>query len=230
MMTMSKQKIVILKSNLVRIIVICAAMIMSTSLLAEEDIAYSEAQLLLFSRPHLEKIKKPIRLDYEFHHLGQQEIHDSISSVITHVNEQGLKDIEFKFLSGDQQIDYPAVDSFSANPLIMLVMEWDVNQMDRDMDLSVGKGFLRNQLRIGFWKHCTVSDINVDYQGRQIQAKHIVMQPFAKNSRLQMLAKKHYEFFMSEEIPGEIFKIHIHSENNGSVERTEMLFKQTSEY
>ena len=109
-------------------------------------------------------------------------------------------------------------------------MEWDVNQMDRDMDLPVGMGFLRNQLRIGFWKHCTVSDIKIDYQGRQIQAKRIVMQPFIENSRLQMLANKHYEFFMSEEIPGEIFKIHIHSENNGSAERTEMVFKQTSEY
>ena len=227
---MSKQKIVILESNLLKTIMICAAMIMSASLLAEDDIAYSEAQLLLFSRPHLEKIKKPIRLDYEFHHLGQQEIHDSISSVITHINEQGHKDIEFEFLSGDQQIDYPAVDDFSANPLIMLVMEWDVNQMDRDMDLPVGKGFLRNQLRIGFWKHCTVSDINVDYQGKQIRAKRIVMQPFVEHSRLQMLAKKYYEFFISEDIPGEIYKIHIHSDNNGSAENTEMLFKQASQY
>lgn len=172
-----------------------------------EELEYSEAQILLFDSPHLANIKEPSRLVYTFIHHGKSHIDDSVVIDVKNIDNNNKKDVEFEFLTGERRVTYPGVKGFSGNPLVMLFMEWNVGMLQSEEKTGVNEIYLRNQMKIGFWKYCEVDDIEVQYQGKNLVATRVKMQPFLNNARLAYIKNKYYEFFLSDAIPGGIYKI-----------------------
>ena len=172
-----------------------------------DSLEYSQAQILLFNNAHLVNIDKPSKLAYSFMHRGEEEIDDFIGLTIKHIDANNKKDVDFEFLTGDREMDYPGVKAFSGNPLIMLFMEWNVTNMQAEEKTGVNELYLRNQLRVGFWKHCEVEQVEIEYQGEKIFVDKITMRPFMENARLEYIKNKYYEFYITEKVPGGIWKI-----------------------
>ena len=172
-----------------------------------DSLEYSQAQILLFNNAHLANIDKPSKLAYSFNHRGEEEIEDFIGLTIKHIDANNKKDIDFEFLTGEREKDYPGVKAFAGNPLIMLFMEWNVTNMQAEEKTGVNELYLRNQLRVGFWKYCDVEQVEIEYQGEKIYADKITMRPFVENARLDYIKNKYYEFYIAEKIPGGIWKI-----------------------
>ena len=173
----------------------------------QDDLEYSQAQILLFNNAHLKNIDEPRRLTYSFAHRGEQEIDDFIGLIIKHIDENNKKDVDFEFLTGEREIDYPGVKAFSGNPLIMLFMEWNVTNMQAEEKTGVNELYLRNQLRVGFWKYCEVEQVEIEYQDKKIFADKVTMRPFMDNARLDYIKNKYYEFYIAENVPGGIWKM-----------------------
>lgn len=193
----------------------------------DQQIPYSEAQILLFNKPHLSNIKQPLRLVYNFEQIGKHSFSDFVDAQITNLYQDGTRDVEFTFLSNERQRNYPGVKSFRGNPLIMLFLEWDVETMENMRLVPVSRHYLRNKIRIGFWKHCKVDEVTMTYDNVLHQAKRITMQPFA-NSQLKNIANKQYEFILIDKVPGELFQATTRwtTDESGFVETTRMTFER----
>ena len=198
----------------------------------EEEIPYSEAQLLLFKRAHLSNVLQPASLLYSFEQTGEQKFTDSVAARITHTYEDGTRDLQFDFLTGDRNELYPDITGFRGNPIIMLFLEWDAVKMENTAGSLASQNYFRNKMRIGFWKYCEVDEVNVAYGDAQYKGKRITMQPFANNEadrkKAAIFADKQYEFILVDEIPGELYQIStkMPSNENEAIESTQMTFHQ----
>lgn len=198
----------------------------------EDEIPYSDAQLLVFKRPHLANISQPTKLFYSFKQTGEQEFTDSVSARITQTHEDGTRDLTFDFLTGERKKDYPDINGFRGNPVIMLFLEWDVVKMENTPSAVGSQHFFRNRIRAAFWKHSKVDDIEVTYGDERYNGKRISMRPFsnseADRKRASIFADKQYEIILVDEIPGELFQISTKLESNEdeAIETTQMTFNQ----
>lgn len=198
----------------------------------EEEIPYSEAQTLLFKRPHLLNVLQPVSLLYNFKQTGEQKFTDSVSARITQTYEDGTRDLQFNFLTGERKKSYPDINGFRGNPMIMLFLEWDVVKMEDSPGSLASQNYFRNKMRVGFWKYCKVDEIEVYYGDAQYKGKRITMQPFANNEAdrkmAAIFADKQYEFILVDEIPGELYQISttMPSNENEAIESTQMTFHQ----
>ncbi len=198
----------------------------------DDEIPYSEAQLLLFKRPHLANVMQPASLFYSFKQTGEQKFTDSASARITQTYEDGTRDLKFDFLTGERNKSYPGINGFRSNPMIMLFLEWDVVKMEDSPGSLASQNYFRNKMRVGFWKYCKVDEIEVEYGDTQYKGKRITMQPFANNEadrkKASIFADKQYEFILVDEIPGELYQISttMLSTENEAIESTQMTFHQ----
>jgi len=200
----------------------------------DDEAPYSEAQKLIFSRPHLLNIKQPAELVYNFKqvgtHEGTQEFTDSVSARVKKTHDDGTRDLSFEFLSGDREETYPDIDGFRGNPVLMLFLEWDVAKMEDTPGALRSQNYFRNKMRVGFWKHCDVQEVDIEHEGKQYSGKRVTMQPYGTNQADRELASifadKEYEFIFVDEIPGEIYQIStkVLAGENESIETTQMIF------
>lgn len=229
------KKIVNIKLFLLFICVVMTVFISYTSA-NDDEIPYSEAQEMMFNRPHLSNIKQPVELVYNFKqagtHEGTQEFTDSVSARVKKTHDDGTRDLSFDFLSGERKKIYPDLDGFRGNPMLMLFLEWDVTKMENTPGALRSENYFRNKMRVGFWKYCKVEDVKVEHDDKQYTGKRITMQPFGNNKADRQLASifadKEYEFIFVDEIPGEIYQIStkVLSKENESIETTQMTFNQ----
>jgi len=92
---------------------------------------YTLAQVALFDTPHLESIAEPMALTYDFsHHAAEGEAFDDrVRMTVTEVGADGRKNLSFEYLSGSRQRPFAAIEGFRGNPLIMLFLQHDVEEM-----------------------------------------------------------------------------------------------------
>ncbi len=219
----------------VLIAVLSITMIVAESILAnDDDIPYTDAQVMLFSRPHLANVTKPIGLHYKFSqagtHEGTDEFTDSVIAQINKAYEDGSRDLSFKFLSGDREKNYPNLEGFRGNPMIMLFLEWDVGKMENTPGAIRSQNYYRNKIRVGFWKYSKVEDIEVAHDNKNYKGKRIIITPYGNNDSDRELASifadKEYEFILVDEIPGEVYQIStkVLTAEKESIETTQMTF------
>lgn len=177
---------------------------------AVEKTAYTPAQLALFDTPHLENISKPGTLLYDFRHSAKtgEGFEDRVELTVTKIGADGRKDLSFQYLSGERQRPYPALDGFTGNPLIMLFLQHDVDEMER----AVGgaSSYYRNRIRFAFRDKAELEQTTIEHGGRTLAATRITLRPFAGDSNqghFQRFINKRYEFLLAPEVPGGIYSI-----------------------
>lgn len=177
---------------------------------AAEKSAYTPAQLALFDTPHLKNISKPVTLFYDFRHSAKagEGFDDRVELTVTKIRADGRKDLSFQYLSGDRQRPYPALEGFSGNPLIMLFLQHDVDEMQRTAGGS--SSYYRNRIRFAFRDKAELEPTSIQYGGQTLAATRITMRPFAgdpNQKHFQRFTNKRYEFILAPEVPGGIYSI-----------------------
>ena len=171
---------------------------------------YSAAQLALFDTPHLANIDEPMTLHYAYAHHGslEQAFDDVVDMTITAVTADGRKNVAFNYLSDKHHYDFPPVEGFRGNPIIMMFLEYDV------MGLSQQTGgsslYFRNRIRDAFVDRATTEATTIEFAGRQISATRITMQPFLQDpmrQRFEKFAEKTYEFLLAPDVPGGVYSL-----------------------
>ncbi len=170
---------------------------------ADETKPLSPAQVSLFETPHLANIDHPETLLYRYTRQGPDGFTDHVAEDIKLVHPDGTKYVMFNFLTGDHHIFYPAVDDFRGNPLLMVFLEHDVDEM-RAMT-GVAAAYYRNRIRAAFIDKAEMTPAKVTLDGHEVVAQSITLRPFADNDRfahMPQIQQKTYRFVLSKDVPG----------------------------
>jgi hypothetical protein len=172
---------------------------------ADADKPLSPAQTALFETPHLKAIDHPETLEYQFQRAGIDPFTDTVTVHIDKIHPDGTKYVSFDFLSGEHHVFYPAVDNFRGNPLLMLFLEHDVQEMKQQ--IGVAAAYFRDHVRDAFIDHATIADSTVEIDGKTLPARRITLKPFADDPRFEKLPAvqgKTYSFVLSDQVPGQL--------------------------
>ncbi len=194
---------------LVRIAI--AAILAACALQARAD-DYSPAQRAIFKTPHLANITEPVTLRYTYQHRGtlEQAFDDVVDVIITKVMPDGGRDVSFNFLSDKHHQDFPVIEGFHGNPVIMIFLEHDVAGLSSQTGGSAF--FFRNRIRDAFVDRATTEEITVPFGGKEVPATHVTLQPFLQDplrARFEKFAEKTYEFYLAPDVPGGVYSIRV---------------------
>ncbi len=170
----------------------------------------SPAQVALFETPHLRNVDRAETLDYGFTREGPGGFTDTVALHVRQVNPDGTKSLAFDYLTGERRVRFPELDNFRGNPLLMLTLERDVNEMKEAVGLSTS--FFRNKIREAFVTGATVTEGTFDLRGAAVPARVITVQPFMGEARLERipsLQAKRYTFVLADAVPGTLAEIRI---------------------
>lgn len=169
----------------------------------------SPAQIALFENDHLKSITKPVQLDYAFvHRGGTDNFDDKVSETIREVHENGSKDVSVEFLSGEHQMNFPPVNGFHGNPVLMYFLEHDVVELHQATGGSAT--YFRNRIRRAFLDGADMHPTEVTVDGKTQSATEIVITPFrndAQIARFPGVTEKSYRFVLCDAVPGAIYQI-----------------------
>ncbi len=179
------------------------------SAFAAQEGEWSRAQILLFDTPHLENVTTPLTLSYDFRQRGGGAgFEDKVDLIVTEILPDGRRNLEFRFLSGERKRVFQPISGFSGNPLVMLFLQWDVDQMKEATGGSAR--YFRNRIRYAFYDRAELEEVEIELAGKALAATRVTIRPFAGDplrDRFPDYEQKYYEFVMAPEVPGGIYRI-----------------------
>lgn len=201
---------------------------------AAEQQSYSAAQVALFATPHLENLSGPTKLRYDMVRKSSLEppFTDSVELTVTGIAPDGGKNLEFAFLSGERERRFGAIDGFQGNPLVMLFLQWDVEGMSQVLPGS--QHYFRNRFRNALVDRAEVEAASVELDGRSLPAQRVSLRPFVGDPQAEHMGafeQKLYEFVLSPEVPGGIYRIRAFVPGEGGaapVIEDELTFREQS--
>ncbi|MDH3638098.1 MAG: hypothetical protein OES09_06485 [Gammaproteobacteria bacterium] len=171
---------------------------------------FSRANQILFDTDHLESISEPTTLHYSFKKTAADGsgFNDTIDVRITRVKEDGSKDVRLEYFTGDRRRYAPEVPSALGNPVVVLYLQHDVNEMNR---LTSGSWrHFQRRIKLALEGTDDVSPVRLNFQGREIGGREVRIEPYRddpQNSQYTGYAQKYYVFTLAPEVPGYIFEI-----------------------
>lgn len=168
----------------------------------------TEAEKRLFKSDHLANVEAPKTLHYRFERRGtlQPAVDDDATLAVTIV--EGKRRTEADFLHGEQRMDLPPISDVDGNPVLLHFLERELREMNRQTKGSVS--YYRKRIRMALAADPPVTDIHVDYRGRQIAAQRIRVDPYLDDparNRYPAFASRFYTLILSKDIPGEIYQL-----------------------
>lgn len=170
----------------------------------------SPAQIALFESNHLKNVNRDTVLDYSFEHRGgaSGDFQDKVTARIGKTESDGKKEIAVTFLTGNRQLQLPAVSQFSGNPLLMAFLQHDVMQMKEATGGS--ELYFRNRIREAFVDRAKIAPTEIILDGKKVPAQEIVIKPFPGEVHMDQFPdfiEKTYRFVLSDAVPGTIYRI-----------------------
>jgi hypothetical protein len=178
----------------------------SLGALAAESDQFSDAEKLVFSDPQLANLKEPTRLRYSFVKSGSMEpgFEDEVR-----IDVDAEHKVQGSFLTGPRSFPLPEVEHAEANPVILYFLERDITDMKR-RTTAKSQNYFRNKIRMAMAEAAQVKDTQVTYAGKELQAREVTLQPYAKDPnrvRYQKLADKRYVFVLAKDVPGGVYQL-----------------------
>ena len=191
-----------------RAFLVYGLLLINTQLLAAEG--YSEVNNALFDSPHMQNIKVPGSLNYQYMKTGisEQLKEDKISVNITNISDTGRTDQAYDFFSGENKRPYQDRTKLIGNGIFMLFLEWDVHELERQTKGSWR--YFQRRIRWAMAAGAEKKEVLIAYQGRELKGTQYTIQPYAndeKSARHGSHANKYYTFTLSDGIPGTIYEI-----------------------
>jgi len=183
-------------------------MVLSPHAWAADD--FSNAEIQLFMKPHLQALKLPNQLNYTFQKSGsfEQSFEDRVQLGILATPKGGCCFTKMQFLSGERRLQLPDPEAVLANPVILYFLERDIRDMQR---LTSGKSnYFRSRIRKALSFNASERNIKLDFKGQTVEGLEFEIIPFADDplrSRFEQWADKHYVFTVSSRVPGAVVAI-----------------------
>ena len=175
---------------------------------AADPSQFSEAERLLFVRPHLAAIAPPARLHYRYQRSGTLQPAATDQATLTLTGDGAGRSAAVDYLSDDRRLELPAIDYVEQNPIILHFLEREVRQMKALAGGSVS--FYRNRIRKALAGDAAVRQTQIDYGGRKVDGVEIRIDPYVDDparSRFEQFAARYYLLVLSPEIPGEVYQL-----------------------
>ncbi len=169
----------------------------------------SQAETLLFETDHLAKMKAPATLVYAFRKESNVEpgFSDKVRLELARID--GKLNATLHFLSGEHKQDIPALEEAHGNPVLLGFLEHDIAEMKR---LSGGStSYFRKRIRMALAEGAEVSRQRIAYQGRNLDAQVVRIQPYLADpmhARFEKYLHKTYTFILSDQVPGGLYQLH----------------------
>ena len=177
-----------------------------------DDFAFSAAEHKLWLSNHLENIKQPTQLRYEFIKRGRLEkgFSDVVYLNVLEINADGSKNADMQFFSGERKQNFSPenVRNITGNPVLGIYMQGDVYEMAR---LTEGSWrHFHKRIKIALHEVAEVQTITISFSEQELRAEKIVFTPYSQDpyrSRFRDLADKRYEITLSNKVPGTLYQI-----------------------
>ncbi|MGY0193727.1 hypothetical protein ACWA7J_01485 [Leptothrix sp. BB-4] len=174
---------------------------------------FSQAEKLLLMSPQFAKLKLPAKIGYHFHQASTLKDEPNFDDRVTISIEAlakggGCCKASGEFLSGPRRLSLPEVEQAEGNPVTLYFLERDIREMNRRTKGSAS--YFRKRLRMALYEAATVSDIEVQYRGKTVPARQILIRPYRDDpnkDRFTQLATKQYVFVLSDAVPGTVVSI-----------------------
>ena len=188
--------------------------------LAGDEAAAQEA---VFGRQHHDNVTAPTTLSYTFRRTGTllPEAEDHAALDVTAVRPDGRKLVAFRLFSGQNERRLEPGQGYRNNPLIVVFLQRDVEQMGRMTGGS--PHYFRNRIRDAFGRDGAVSaePVTVAFGERRLEGTKVTVEPFARDPNLLRFpeyARKRYEFVLAPDIPGGVYSLRAVTPNGGGGE------------
>jgi len=172
--------------------------------------AFSPAEQLLFLSDHLSNVSQSSVISYTYSKIGTLDpaADGSVSLVVSSMPQGEGKHAHVDFLTGSRKFELPDIDNATANPIILYFLERDV----RDMQRRTGgqASYFRKRVRMALAEAAEVQPVQFDFKGRSVSATRISIHPFTDDplkSRFAQLANKSYVFTLSQDVPGQLYRM-----------------------
>jgi hypothetical protein len=186
------------------------------ALLAAKDETAPSAQTLLFDSTYLLPLAAPSRLLYNFSQqaadprLYGQDFQDEVALRLSpSAQGDGHKDVLIDVFTGERQRVLGPLTQVSGNPVIMMFLERDMTQMNRQVGGQ--PTYFRNVIRLALREKAKLEPATFTWDGKQVTGTRISIQPFLDHpngERTQLFRSKTYEFIVSDAVPGGIYEVH----------------------
>jgi hypothetical protein len=166
---------------------------------------FSEAERLVFTDRHLANVKPPTSLHYSFVKSGSLEpgFQDQVE-----IDVKPAGRVQGRFLSGERAVVLPEIEQAESNPVILFFLEHDIRDMER---LTKGKSaYFRKRIRMAMVDAFQVRDVHVSYDGADLPAREVTLQPYVKDPnrpRFEKYADKRYTFVLAKDVPGGVYQV-----------------------
>ena len=173
---------------------------------------FAAAEVKLWLDNHLQNIDSPGRLYYDFVKRGSYEegFSDSIFLDITSVNEDGSKNADLEFFTGErtQSASPGNLTGVIGNPVLAVYMHGDVQEMNR---LTSGSWrYFQRRIKFAISEDAKIEPVTFEYNGAEITGEKISITPYLNDPRRRQFAEfapKVYEFILSGQVPGTLYQI-----------------------
>jgi hypothetical protein len=171
----------------------------------------SAVEQRVFLDDHLGNLAKTADVEYSFKRSGT--LGDNFEDkVVLHVRDGGKKKgrlASADFLSGKSTLKLPEIPNPQGNPVVRYFLERDVREMER---ITKGKQqFFRKRLRLALADASQVKPVTVRFEGRDIKADEVRVQPYLDDpvvkARAEKYERKAYIFTLSNQVPGGVYQV-----------------------
>ena len=185
-----------------------ACLCCAAPLSAQQDV--SAAERALFVDKHLDALRPPVTLHYDYRKTGSLEapFDDSVDVLLAALPGGGCCSASAQFLHGERAVRPPVIDDVQGNPAILYFLERDIREMQR---LAKGQAnHFRQRIRLALAQSAVIRDIKLPYHGSEVAVREISIKPYLNaphRARYEKLANKQYIFMLSSQVPGGLYGI-----------------------
>ena len=165
----------------------------------------------VFGAGLLTPVTRPVVIEYRYELRGQtieRPITSRVEMAVREVSPEGDKKVWFDMFEGENRRQFGPTAAREQNPLVLVFLQRDVAGMG---NLTGGaSGYFQQQIRRAFGEPAEVTPVEVDVDGRRVQATRVVIRPFRADASIARFPKfrdKAYEFVVAADVPGGIYRI-----------------------
>jgi hypothetical protein len=177
---------------------------------------------LLFESPALVEVPTGTTLIYRLERsvapsldaeVGGAGLKSSISTIELSLQpdlQSGGRRAEIEIVTGERRQAAGTFPSLVGNPVILVMLERDVNEMSRLLRGS--PYYLRNRIREALGETTRAEPARLGFAGRQVEGWRVAVTPFAQDrhrDKLGAYAAKRYEFTLSDAVPGGVYEMRL---------------------
>ena len=182
------------------------ACLVATQALAQDTVADK-----VFGANLLAGVTSPITLRYRYERRGgtmEEPLGSPVAMDVREVAQDGRKKVWLDLFEGPSRRTMGPMDARQQNPLVLVFLQRDVARMG---SLTGGAaGYFQQRIRRSFSEPAEVSALQVEVDGRAVQATRVIIHPFRADPAIERFPgfrDKAYEFVVAPEVPGGLYRI-----------------------